>query len=269
MSEELSKKLEGLIEAKIKELLYDNPEESYEEIPVVKPLGKYCDHTVLRAYTTEEKVKEFCKEALDYGAASVCVMPYYAKLVRSELAGSDVKTCVVVGFPLGTNTSETKAFEAAQAVCQGAQEVDMVINVGALRDKKYEYVYNDIKAVVDAAKAKDPEALVKVIIETCYLNDEEKVAACVCSSEAGADYVKTSTGFGTDGAYADDVRLMYRAVDGKLKVKASTNVNTQKTALEMIHAGADRLGISRVKQIVTGEDNASSASRTNQPPKYR
>ena len=165
--------LQKLIEQEIQrvEEAEKQPAKEYE---VTLPLGKYCDHTVLRAYTPADIVKKFCAEAKEYGAASVCVNPIQVKLVHSELAGTDIKTCCVIGFPLGANTPAVKAYEAAEAVKDGAQEVDMVINVGALRDKNYDLVFDDIKGVVDAAKGK---AHVKVIIETCYLTKEEKIAA--------------------------------------------------------------------------------------------
>ena len=261
--------LKVLIEKTIADFFANDDRDSLPDKELTKPLGKYCDHTVLRAYTKREKVVEFCKEAIEYGAAVVSVMPYNIKPVYEALKGSGVNTGVAVGFPLGSNMPQTKAFEAALAIDDGANEVDMVINIGALRDKDYWFVYNDIKGVVDAVKAKDASIPVKIVIETCYLDDAEKIAACVISREAGADYVKTSTGFGTDGAYVDDIKLMRKIVGDTMLIKASTNVTTQAEALAMIAAGADRVGISRVKQIVTGDNDAPSASTTNKPPKYR
>ena len=210
-------------------------------------IGKYIDHTLLKPEAKEEQVIKLCTEAKKYNFASVCVNPYYASLVRSQLKGSDVKTCVVIGFPLGANTKEVKAFEAKNAIENGAQEVDMVINVGALKDKKYDVVEEDIKAVVEAAKGK---ALVKVIIECCLLTDEEKEKACKLSIEAGADFVKTSTGFSTGGAKAEDVRLMRKVVGDKAGVKASGAVRDYKTAMEMIEAGANRIGTSSGIKII-------------------
>lgn len=230
--------------------------------------AKYCDHTVLRAYTTSEKVKEFCREAKEYGAAAVCVNPVYVKLVHDELEGSDVKTATVIGFPLGANKTVIKAMEAAEAVRDGADEVDMVINIGALRGGDNEFVYQDIKAVVDAAKEVNAETKVKVIIETCYLTDDEKKAACELSCKAGADFVKTSTGMGNGGATVHDVQLMKETVGDRMQVKASGGVDNRERAYLFLNVGAERLGVSRVPQIVNDDTTISSAAATNQPPKF-
>lgn len=227
-------------------------------------LGKYCDHTVLRAYTKQVIVKRFCDEAKEYKAAAVCVNPIHVAFVREQLAGTGIKTCTVIGFPLGANKPAIKAAEAAEAIRDGAQELDMVINIGALRDDNLKLVYNDIKGVVEAAKGK---ALVKVIIETCYLNTDQKIKACVISKLAGADYVKTSTGFGTGGAKVEDIILIRQVVGDSMKIKASTGVETRSDAKKMIEAGAVRLGTSRTLQIVTGNDQLKSVSADNQPPK--
>ena len=224
-------------------------------------LGKYCDHTVLRAHTKQDVVKLFCDEAKEYGAAAVCVNPTHVSFVRKQLAGTDIKTCTVIGFPLGASTSAVKAFEAADAVKNGAQELDMVINVGALRDGNTDLVFEDIKGVVSAADGRP----VKVIIETCYLTDEEKRTACELSRKAGAAYVKTSSGFGTRGATVADIQLMRSVVGDSMKIKASTDINTHEDAKRMVDAGAVRLGISKVKQIVTGNPDAISASTENKP----
>lgn len=210
-------------------------------------IQEFIDHTLLKPESTEEQVKKICSEAKKYEFASVCVNPYYASLVSSELKGTGVKTCVVIGFPLGANTKEVKAFETKQAIENGANEVDMVINIGALKDKKYDVVKEDIKAVVEAAKGK---AHVKVIIETCLLTDDEKVKACELSKEAGADFVKTSTGFSTGGAKAQDVALMRKTVGEDLGVKASGGIRDYKTCMEMIEAGASRIGASAGIKIV-------------------
>jgi len=202
-------------------------------------LSKYIDHTILKPEATSEQVKKVCSEAKQYNFASVCINPYYAKLVSSELKGTEVKTCVVIGFPLGANTKEVKAFEALDAVANGAQEVDMVINIAALKDKNYDVVGNDIKAVVDSVKGK---ALLKVIIECCLLTKEEKVMACKLSLKAGADFVKTSTGFSTSGAKAEDVKLMRETVGANVGVKAAGGIRDYKTTMEMINAGANRIG---------------------------
>jgi deoxyribose-phosphate aldolase len=212
--------------------------------------SKYIDHTVLKIATTKETVLKFCAEAKQYHFASVCVNPCNVPLVAKELEGTGVKTCCVIGFPLGANTTKVKAFETVDAVENGAQEVDMVINVGRLKDNDYDYVREDIKAVVDAAH---PKALVKVIIETCVLTDEEKVKACELSKEAGADFVKTSTGFGTGGATVHDVVLMKKTVGDELQVKASTGINSRAKCDEMIAAGAVRMGTSKGVYIVKDE----------------
>ena len=211
-------------------------------------IAKYIDHTILKPEATVEDVKKLCKEAREYNFASVCVNGCYAKLVSTELAGSDVKTCVVVGFPLGAMTKEAKAFETTDAIKNGANEIDMVINVGALKDKNYNLIKEEIEAVVNAAKGK---AIVKVIIETCLLTDEEKVKACEISKEAKADFVKTSTGFSTGGATKEDIALMRKTVGPDLGVKASGGVRDYKTAMDMINAGASRIGASAGIAIVS------------------
>ncbi|MCL2814285.1 MAG: deoxyribose-phosphate aldolase [Oscillospiraceae bacterium] len=227
-------------------------------------LGKYCDHTVLRAYTKQDVVKLFCGEAKKYGAASVCVNPIHVALVKGELSGTEIKVCTVIGFPLGASTPAVKAYEAADAVQNGADELDMVINVGALRDGNDALVSEDISGVVEAAKGRP----VKVIIETCYLSDDEKRRAAALCQKAGAAYVKTSSGFGTRGATVEDIRLIREVVGDTMKIKASTDINTQEDAKRMIEAGADRLGLSRVVQVVEGDANMPSASAYNKPPNY-
>lgn len=205
-----------------------------------KEMAAYIDHTVLKATATRTQVKQLCTEAVQYGFASVCVNPCHVGLVAGELKGSAVKTCAVIGFPLGANSTEVKAFEAQKAVGDGAQEVDMVINVGALKDGDAEFVEKDIREVVRASQG----AAVKVIIETCYLTEEEKKLACVLAKNAGADFVKTSTGFGSGGALVEDVSLMRETVGKEMGVKASGGVRSLKEALEMIEAGATRIGTS-------------------------
>lgn len=211
-------------------------------------IAKYIDHTILKPEATAEEVKKLCKEAREYNFASVCVNGCYAKLVSTELAGTEVKTCVVVGFPLGAMTKEAKAFETTQAIENGATEIDMVINVGALKEKNYALLKEDIEAVVKAATGK---AIVKVIIETCLLTDEEKVKACEISKEAKADFVKTSTGFSTSGATKEDIALMRKTVGENIGVKASGGVRDFKTAMDMINAGASRIGASASISIVS------------------
>lgn len=218
-------------------------------------LRKFIDHTLLKADASEAEVVKICKEAKEYGFASVCVNAFRVPVVKRELEGSDVKVCCVVGFPLGAMTKEAKAFETKQAIENGAQEVDMVLNVGAMKDKQYDVVLADIKAVVEAAKEK---ALVKVILENCLLNKEEIVKACELSKEAGADFVKTSTGFSTGGAKAEDVKLMRETVGTRMGVKASGGVRTTKDAEEMIAAGASRIGASASISIVQGTETSKS-----------
>lgn len=220
-----------------------------ERIVLNMKIEKLIDHTLLKPQSTEEQVKKICAEAKKYNFASVCVNPYYTSFVSKELKGTDVKTCVVIGFPLGANTKEVKAFEAKQSIENGAKEVDMVINIGALKDKKYDVVKEDIKAVVDAAKGK---AHVKVIIETCLLTDEEKVKACSISKEVGADFVKTSTGFSTGGAKKEDVALMRKTVGENMGVKASGGIHSYEETMEMVEAGATRIGASAGIKIIEG-----------------
>ena len=202
--------------------------------------NRLIDHTVLKPDTQEEAVIKLCKEALEYNFASVCVNPTFVELCAGLLKGSEVKVCTVIGFPLGANTKEVKGFEASDAVNKGAEEIDMVINIGALKDKKYDYVYEEIKYIKECCKGK----LLKVIIETCLLTDEEKVKACELSVKAGADYVKTSTGFSTGGATVNDIALMRKTVGPDLGVKASGGVRTYEDMVNMIEAGATRIGTS-------------------------
>ena len=201
-------------------------------------IAQMIDHTMLKADASRETIVRYCKEAREHKFASVCVNSAFVPLVAKELEGSGVKTCCVVGFPLGAMLTTAKAFEAAEAVKVGAQEIDMVINISALKDKDYSFVEEDIRAVAEASG----DALVKVIIETCLLTDEEKVKACELSVKAGAAFVKTSTGFSTGGATAADVALMKKTVDGKALVKASGGIRTPEDAKALIEAGADRIG---------------------------
>lgn len=210
-------------------------------------IAAYIDHTILKPETTVEEVVRICKEAKEHGFASVCVNSYNISLVRDELKGSSVKTGATIGFPLGAVTKETKAFEAKNAISNGAQEVDMVMNIGALKSQKYDIVKEDIKAVVDAVKGK---ALLKVIIECCLLTDDEKIKACEIAVDAGADYVKTSTGFSTGGATVEDVKLMRKTVGPDIGVKASGGIRDYKTAIAMINAGASRIGASSSIKII-------------------
>ncbi|MED3548934.1 deoxyribose-phosphate aldolase [Cytobacillus praedii] len=212
-------------------------------------VAKMIDHTLLKADATKEQIEKICAEAKEYNFASVCVNPTWVKRSAELLKGTDVKVCTVIGFPLGASTPETKAFETKNAIENGATEVDMVINIGALKGGDNELVESDIRAVVNAAKGK---ALTKVIIETCLLTEEEKVRACELSVKAGADFVKTSTGFSTGGATAEDIALMRKTVGPAIGVKASGGVRSAEDAELMIKAGASRIGASSGAAIVNG-----------------
>lgn len=205
------------------------------------------DHTLLKPNATQEEIGKLCEEAKKYGFASVCVNPAYVPLAAKLLKGSRVKVCTVIGFPLGSTTPTVKAIEARDAIANGADEIDMVINIGALKSGNYSLVLDDIKAVREATRGK----VLKVIIETAYLTREEKIKACELSKQAGADFVKTSTGFGPHGATVDDVKLMREVVGPDMGVKASGGIRDYKTACEMIKAGATRLGTSASVAIVT------------------
>ena len=204
------------------------------------------DHSIFMADATMEDVKKVCEEAMAYSFCSVCVNSYYVPYVAELLHGSDVKICTVVGFPLGAMSTRAKALEAKIAVMDGADEVDMGINIGALKDKDYDVVLEDIKAVKEACG----NALLKVIIETCLLTDEEKIKACELSKEANADFVKTSTGFSTAGAKVEDVRLMRDTVGNDMGVKASGGIHDKEFANALVEAGASRLGTSATIKIV-------------------
>ena len=216
-------------------------------------IAKYIDHTNLKSYATKEDIIKLCEEAKKYGFYAVCVNPYRVKLAKEHLKGTDIKVASVIGFPLGATPTEVKVFEAKKALENGADELDMVINIGALKDKNYEYVKKDIEDVTKVAHEKG--AIVKVIIETCYLTEEEKEIACKLAVEAGADFVKTSTGFGTGGATIEDVKLMRKIVGEKVGVKAAGGIRTYKQAIEMIRAGANRIGTSSGVKIVEGARN--------------
>lgn len=212
-------------------------------------LNKYIDHTILKPETTKEQVAQILAEAKVYDFASVCVNPTWVSFAAQELKDSDVKVCTVIGFPLGANTPALKAFETKDAIENGADEIDMVINIGALKSKNDELVLEDIKAVVEASGDK----LVKVIIETCLLTEEEKIKACQLSKEAGADFVKTSTGFSTGGATVEDVALMRKTVGPDMGVKASGGARSYEDAIAFIEAGATRIGASSGVAIMKGE----------------
>lgn len=214
-------------------------------------LAGMIDHTMLKPDATVAEIEKLCGEAKKYDFASVCINPSYVSLCAKLLKGTEVKVCTVIGFPLGATSTASKAFETEQAIRDGAQEVDMVMNVGMLKSGEYEYVENDIFAVVSTAKRY--RMLSKVILETGFLTDEEKIKACVLAKRAGADFVKTSTGFGKGGATVGDIALMRRVVGSAMGVKASGGVRSREDALAMVASGADRIGASASVKIVSGE----------------
>ncbi|OQB22698.1 MAG: Deoxyribose-phosphate aldolase [candidate division BRC1 bacterium ADurb.Bin183] len=215
-------------------------------------IAPFIDHTLLKPNAADNEIEKLCKEAIEYRFASVCVNSAYVPLAARLLAGTGVKVCTVVGFPLGAMSSEAKAFETRDAVSKGADEIDMVINVGKLKSGDFEYVLEDIRAVARAAQKR----CVKVILETASLTDDEKVAGCILAKAGGADFVKTSTGFGSGGATADDIALMRRVVGPQMGVKASGGIRTTEDAQKMIAAGATRIGASASVAIVKGGASA-------------
>ncbi len=218
-------------------------------------INKYIDHTALKADTTYAQIEKLCAEAREYDFFSVCVNSYFVKKASALLNGSSVKVCTVVGFPLGASTMETKRFEAMRAVTEGAKEIDMVINVSAVKSQDWQYVLDDMSSLAQVTHQQG--ALLKVILETCLLNEDEKRKACELAVKAGVDFVKTSTGFSTGGATIEDVKLM-RSIVGNLGVKASGGIRDAETARKMIEAGATRLGTSASVEIV--KNLTSSAS---------
>lgn len=213
-------------------------------------LAKMIDHTLLKPEATAEQIKKLCEEARDYGFASVCINPCQVKLAAKMLRDTDVKVCTVIGFPLGANTSEVKAYETKDAIENGAEEIDMVMNIGAMKSGDYELVKKDVQAVVDAAKGR---TIVKVILENCLLEKDEIKKACEICKQAGADYVKTSTGFNKSGATVEDVELMRETVGDEMGVKAAGGIRDTKTAMAMVGAGASRIGASSSMKIISGE----------------
>lgn len=215
-------------------------------------VAKVIDQTLVKPTTTQKEVFDLCMEAKKYGFAAVCVSPTYAFTVSRLLKGTGIKTCVVVGFPFGANLTETKVFEAEKAVRDGAQEIDMVMNVGMFKSGNFRFVEEDIMAVVEKMKPKN--IVVKVIIETCYLTDEEKIKASKLVMGTGADYIKTSTGYGFKGATIHDIKLIKNVVGNKIGIKASGGIRTYRKALAMIKAGATKIGTSTgVKIVETAE----------------
>jgi len=205
-----------------------------------KELAGFIDHTVLKPYVDRDTIARYCKQAIKYGFHSVCVNPCHVKFVSDRLKGTDVKVCTVVGFPLGANVTKVKAYETKMAIHDGADEIDMVINIGALKERNFELVKEDILGVVREAKSK----IVKVIIETCFLSNEEKKVVCSIAKECGAHFIKTSTGFGTGGAKALDVALIKSIVGDSMGIKASGGIRDVDTLEELIKAGANRIGTS-------------------------
>jgi len=223
----------------------------------IKPqdMAKMIDYTLLKPVATVEDIKRLCEEARDYQFASVCINPILVPLASRLLSNSSVKVSTVIGFPLGASTTETKVFETRNVIKNGAQEIDMVMNLGAFKSRAYDLVRADIKAVVDATKATgiSSDIIVKVILETCYLDQEEIIIACNLARDAEADFVKTSTGFAAGGATLEDVSLMRKTVGREIGVKASGGINTFIKALDMLDAGANRIGTSSGVAIVTGK----------------
>lgn len=216
-------------------------------------INKYIDHTLLKAFATSDDIRKICDEAKKYDFKSVCVNPANVALAKTLLEGTDVLVCTVIGFPLGANTKEIKALEAMDAVRNGADEIDMVINIGKAKEHDYEYIESEIKLVVAASAGKTT----KVIIETCYLTDEEKVNCCLAAKQANATFVKTSTGFGTGGATPEDVKLMRETVGNEMGVKASGGVRNLDDLEKMVENGATRIGASSGVAIM---ENSSSKS---------
>lgn len=215
--------------------------------PIHNDMAKLIDHTLLKPEATREQVVQLCEEAVEHGFASVCINPTWVRQCRDIVRGTGVLVCTVIGFPLGANTTPTKSFEAQKAVDEGADEIDMVVNIGMLKSGDYNFVERDIRAVVAAA---GPKGEVKVIIETCYLTDAEKIKASLLVKEAGAHFVKTSTGFGKKGATLGDVALMRKIVGTKLGVKAAGGIRDRERALQMVEAGASRIGASASISII-------------------
>lgn len=231
--------LREVIEEKLAEFKVNyKPQQTEIDTQTLK-MNSFIEHTNLKPTATTDEIEKLCEEARQFGFRGVCVNPAFVPLASERLRNTGILVVTVVGFPLGATGISVKAFEASWVVQNGAQEVDMVINIGKLKEGDYEYVYDDVRAVVEASKVP-----VKVIIETCYLTDEEKVAACVISKLAGAKFVKTSTGFGTAGAKFEDVQLMKWAVDNEIEVKASGGIRTYEDAIKMLKAGATRIGTS-------------------------
>ncbi|MEK6285108.1 MAG: deoxyribose-phosphate aldolase [Acidobacteriota bacterium] len=234
------------------------------ESEAAREVARYIDHTLLKPDATRDEILRICEEGVRFGFASVCINPIWVREAACALRGSGVKVCTVIGFPLGANTPDAKSYEARRAIFDGASELDMVINVGALKSGDNDLVSRDIRGIVEVAH--EAGYICKVIIETALLTDDEKVSACLIAKEAGADFVKTSTGFSKGGATAADVALMRRAVGGQMGVKASGGVRDLKQAQEMIQAGATRIGASvgvKIMQEAAGSPASQSGQSTH------
>ena len=234
------------------------------ESEAAREVARHIDHTLLKPDATRDEIMKVCEEGVRYGFASVCINPIWVREAACALRGSGVKVCTVIGFPLGANSPDTKAYEARRSIFDGASELDMVINVGALKSGDHDLVSRDIRGVVEVAHEYD--FICKVIIETALLSDDEKVSACLIAKEAGADFVKTSTGFSKGGATAADVALMRRVVGGQMGVKASGGVRDLKQAQEMIQAGATRIGASvgvKIIQEMRGASHSTDGASTH------
>jgi deoxyribose-phosphate aldolase len=247
--EKVTKRLESAPSAKPEATRSNGVSRTNRAMEIDRVLAKKIDHTLLKPEATQDELKKVCNEAMRYGFATVCVNSANIPFVAKSLKGSDVKPIAVVGFPIGAMSTQAKVGETKEAVQNGAQEIDMVINIGALKSHDYQTVYEDIKAVVSASKP----YIVKVILETALLSEEEKIAACAISKKANAGFVKTSTGFSKGGATVNDIRLMRQVVGPDMGVKASGGVRTTEDALAMIAAGATRIGASSSIAIVTGK----------------
>ena len=221
----------------------------------IKEILSKCDHTLLKTTATLEEIKALCDEGIKYGTASVCIPPSYVKEAK-KYVGERLKICTVIGFPNGYNTAEVKCFETENAIKNGADEIDTVINVGDLKNKNYEKILSELKSLKDICKDK----ILKVIIETCLLTDEEIIKMCRIVSESGADYIKTSTGFSKEGATREAVRLMRENVGKNVKVKAAGGISTLKDAEDFIILGADRLGTSRVVKLAMASDDSQNGN---------
>lgn len=228
----------------------------YDSKLSTKEIAGMIDHTLLKPEAVLSEIKQLCEEAMQYNFASVCVNPSYVPACFEIVKSSNVKVCTVIGFPLGATTTQSKFIEAEEAIKNGAEELDMVINIGRLKDKDYDFVFNDLKIISELSRKHLCTS--KVILETCLLTDEEKVAVCLLAKEAGLDFVKTSTGFSKGGATIHDVALMKFVIGDKLKVKASGGIRSYDDAIAMINAGASRLGASAGVKIISGQKSESN-----------